>query len=76
VGGLLVTGADALSALPRHETPRVVMRALVGLQRWAALTLVPWWFGWRRRGPALTVVNGHFIAPGSAISTPSSTAPR
>lgn len=62
VGGLLATGADALSALPRHEGGRLVMRALVGLQRWAALTLVPWWFPRRRRAAALTVVNGQFIA--------------
>jgi hypothetical protein len=31
VGGLLVTGADVLSVLPRHVSRRVVMRALVGL---------------------------------------------
>lgn len=62
VGGLLVTDADALSALPRHESEGPVMGALVGLQWWAALTLVPWWFARRRRAPALTVVNGQFMA--------------
>jgi cellulose synthase/poly-beta-1,6-N-acetylglucosamine synthase-like glycosyltransferase len=62
VGALLATGADALSALPRHDSPRVVMRALVGLQRWAALALVPWWLARWRRAPVLAVVNGQFIA--------------
>jgi cellulose synthase/poly-beta-1,6-N-acetylglucosamine synthase-like glycosyltransferase len=60
LGALAATGADALSVLPRHEDRRVLVRALAGLQGWAALTLVPWWLG--RRGPARAVLSGQLVA--------------
>jgi len=61
LGAMAVTGADALSVLPRHDHPRVLMRALAGLQGWAALTLIPWWLG-PRRGPGRGVLNGQLVA--------------
>jgi len=62
VGALRATGADVVSALPWHETRRVSMQAVVGLQRWAALTLVPWWLARYRGAPRLAVLNGQYVA--------------
>jgi cellulose synthase/poly-beta-1,6-N-acetylglucosamine synthase-like glycosyltransferase len=62
VGALATTGAAVVSALPRHESRGAVMRALVGLQGWAALALVPWWLAGRCRAPALAVLNGQYLA--------------
>ena len=54
--------ADALSARPRHESPRLAIRALVALQNWAPLAFVPLW-AWRlARRPLFTVVNGQSLA--------------
>lgn len=62
VSALETLGADALSALPRHETPRPLIRALVALQNWAPLTFVPLWAPTLARRPRFTVVNGQFLA--------------
>lgn len=62
VSALESLGADALSALPRHESPRLGIRALVALQNWAPLAFVPLW-AWRlARRPLFTVMNGQFLA--------------
>jgi cellulose synthase/poly-beta-1,6-N-acetylglucosamine synthase-like glycosyltransferase len=62
VGALDALGADALSALPRHDAARLIIRALVGLQNWAALTFVPLWAASLARRPRFTVLNGQFMA--------------
>jgi cellulose synthase/poly-beta-1,6-N-acetylglucosamine synthase-like glycosyltransferase len=40
----------------------VLLRALVGLQGWAVLALVPWWLARWWRSPAFAVLNGQFLA--------------
>lgn len=62
IGALVTTGADVVSALPRHESRRLLMRSLVGLQGWAVLALVPWWLTRWSRAAALAVLNGQFLA--------------
>jgi len=61
VGALAATGADVVSALPRHESPSLAIRALLGLQGWAILALVPWWLS-GERGPWRGALNGQFVA--------------
>jgi chlorobactene glucosyltransferase len=55
-------GADALSALPVHEGGSLGVRALVGLQNWAALAFVPSWLPAARRCRWLAAMTGQFIA--------------
>jgi hypothetical protein len=50
-----------LSAVPRHEAGLAV-RALVGLQRWAALTFVPSWCAPLRRRSLFAAANGQLLA--------------
>lgn len=60
-GAFAACGADAVSAVPAHEADRVVVRALVALQNWAAVAFVPAWL--RRRRPRwLAALNGQFVA--------------
>jgi cellulose synthase/poly-beta-1,6-N-acetylglucosamine synthase-like glycosyltransferase len=61
VSALATLRADALSALPRHETAHLLIRTLVGLQNWAPLTCVPLWASALARRPRFTVVNGQFL---------------
>lgn len=55
-------GVDVVSALPRHESGRLAIRALVALQNWAPLAFVPLWAAPLARRPLLTVLNGQFFA--------------
>jgi cellulose synthase/poly-beta-1,6-N-acetylglucosamine synthase-like glycosyltransferase len=61
IGALAAAGADVVSALPRHESRDPIVRAIVGVQGWAALALVPWWLTRWRQAPAWTVLNGQFV---------------
>jgi chlorobactene glucosyltransferase len=62
VAALDALGADALSALPHHRSASPAVRALVALQNWAPLALVPLWLAAGRRMPFLAVTNGQFLA--------------
>src|SRR3989442_7953430 len=57
-----VLGADAVSAVPSHEGGSLGVRALVGLQNWAALAFVPSWLPAARRCRWLAAVTGQLIA--------------
>src|SRR3989442_10791644 len=57
-----VLGADAVSAVPSHEGGSLGVRALVGLQNWAALAFVPSWLSAARRCRWLAAMTGQFIA--------------
>jgi len=61
-GALQALGADAVSVVPGHDAPGVAVRALVALQNWAALAVLPSWLpaGPRRRW--LAAVNGQLVA--------------
>lgn len=53
---------DALSALPRHVSAGLAIRALVALQNWAPIAFVPLWASRLARRPLFTVMNGQFLA--------------
>lgn len=61
VAALDAFGADALSALPRHESASIAVRALVALQNWAPFALAPLWLPAARRRPMFAVTNGQFL---------------
>lgn len=61
-GAFTALGVEALSALPRHASRRLAIRALVGLQNWAPLAFVPLWLRGARGRPLFTVMNGQFLA--------------
>jgi chlorobactene glucosyltransferase len=61
VGTLAALRADAVSVLPRHESPSVAVMALVALQNWAPLALVPLWLPAARRRPMFAVTNGQCL---------------
>ena len=54
--------ADALSALPSHAPIPARLRAVAGVQNWAAMTFVPSWVTALRRHPVVAVMNGQFVA--------------
>lgn len=62
VGSLQQMSASVVSALPRHAPARPVLWAALGLQNWAAMTLVPVWLQRWWRAPALTATNGQVLA--------------
>jgi chlorobactene glucosyltransferase len=55
-------GADALSVLPTHESPRAVVRAQALIQNWAALAFVPSWLPAARRVPLFATLPGALVA--------------
>ncbi len=61
VAALEGLGLDALSALPRHTSPSLAVRALVALQNWAAFTCLPAWF-WVAGRPTVAAMNGQLVA--------------
>lgn len=61
VGALERLGADALSALPAHTSPSVVVLALVAIQNWAPPALVPAWCPGATRRRRFAVLNGQFF---------------
>jgi len=61
VATLAALGVDALSALPRHESASLGVRALVALQNWAPFALTPLWLPAARRRPIYAVTNGQFL---------------
>lgn len=61
-GALATLGVDALSALPAHESPSLAVRALVALQNWASLAIVPSWLPAARRSSLFVALNGQFLA--------------
>lgn len=64
---LAVLGADALSAVPAHESRHPGVRLLAGLQNWAALVFVPSWLDAGRGGVRCAAVNGQFLAMRSSV---------
>ncbi len=66
-GALATLDADALSAVPRHESNHLGVRALVALQNWAALVFVPSWLAADRAPPWLVAMTGQFIAIHAAV---------
>lgn len=62
LGALDALGVEAVSALPAHASASVAVRALVAVQNWAPLALVPLWLSAARRAPRFAILNGQFIA--------------
>lgn len=61
-GAFGALGLDALSAVPSHASASVGVRALVAIQNWAALALVPSWAAALCRRPLFAAMNGQFLA--------------
>jgi chlorobactene glucosyltransferase len=61
-GALVALEADALSAVPAHESPSAAVRALGAIQNWAVLSFVPTWLRPERRRSWLAAMAGQFIA--------------
>jgi hypothetical protein len=61
LGALVALGAGACSALVRHWSPSLAVRALTGLQAWAVFAFVPLWLRGRGARPRFTVTNGQFL---------------
>jgi uncharacterized protein (TIRG00374 family) len=59
VNALTRLGVRVLSAVPRHTSPHLLVRASVAIQNFAAQTLVP---SWRRAAPMFAALNGQFLA--------------
>lgn len=62
VGALDALAADIVSAMPAHASPRLLVRAVVALQNWAALTFVPAWMPVLRRSATFSAANGQLLA--------------
>jgi cellulose synthase/poly-beta-1,6-N-acetylglucosamine synthase-like glycosyltransferase len=60
-------GANALSALPSHAPVPALLRAVAGVQNWAAMTFVPSWVTALRHHPMMAVMNGQFITIPAAV---------
>ncbi len=59
--------ADVISAVPSHVSPSTIVRAVVALQNWAALALIPSWLPAARRSWRLAAANGQFFAIRAAV---------
>ncbi|HET9491648.1 MAG TPA: glycosyltransferase [Methylomirabilota bacterium] len=64
---LALLGADALSAVPAHESPHVGVRLLAGLQNWGALVFVPSWLDTGQGRVRCAALNGQFLAIRSTV---------
>jgi len=62
VGALSALPADLVSVLPSHASAGLAARALLPLQNWSALALVPAWLRALRRCPSFAATNGQLIA--------------
>jgi chlorobactene glucosyltransferase len=60
-GALATLQADALSAVPAHDSPSPAVRALGPLQNWAVLAFVPTWLRPERHRPWLAAMAGQLI---------------
>jgi len=60
-------GGQALSALPSHAPLPPLLRAIVGLQHWAAVTVAPVWLSSVGRHRTLAMLNGQFVVISAAV---------
>jgi Glycosyltransferase like family 2 len=58
---------DALSAVPRHVSPNVLVGTLVAVQNWAAAAFVPGWLTTGGRARTFAAVNGQFFVVRAAV---------
>ena len=61
-GAFEALGADVVSAVPSHFSSSAAVRAVVALQNWAALALIPAWLPAARRSWRFAAANGQFLA--------------
>jgi chlorobactene glucosyltransferase len=67
MAALTAFAADALSAVPVHDSPHPGVRLLAALQNWAALAFVPSWLALRGGPSRLVALNGQFLAIRAAV---------
>jgi glycosyltransferase involved in cell wall biosynthesis len=67
VATLGAVGGHACSALPSHAPLSPLLRAIVGLQNWAAMSVAPIWLPAARRRRTFAMLNGQFIVIAAAV---------